>query len=77
MWRTLWFNLVTIVLYSAASFGLAALSTDEFTTQLIYGGALVYGFSNVHFVLWFTFYTREKQAAQQYVGAGSQDELFL
>ena len=74
-WKTGWFNTLTLLLYTAASLLLAAWFSPDWTTTLVFGGALAYGCSNVHFVLWFTFYTRERQQAQD--GLIGQDELPL
>ncbi|MEO1270069.1 MAG: hypothetical protein AAFX99_18430 [Myxococcota bacterium] len=77
MWKTLWFNILTLLLYTAASFGLAWLVSPDDLTVLIFGGALAYGCSNVHFVLWFMAYTRERKEQQDGLLEGSQDELLL
>ncbi len=79
MWKTWWFNLGMLFAYSAASCLLAALITPpEHPMMLyVYGGAVAYGCGNVHFVLWFTFYTRERNEAQHRKGASASDELDL
>ena len=48
----------------------------EIAVLIFIGGALGYGFANVHFVLWFTFYTRARKEAQEGLVSG-QDELSL
>ena len=77
MWKKGWFNLLILILYTSASFGLAALFSPRPEVVPIFGGALAYGCANVHFVLWFTFYTRERKEAQHGVGAEGRDELGL
>ena len=77
MWKTLWFNIVTLLLYTAASLLLAWIFSPDRLTALIFGGAIAYGCSNVHFVLWFMVYTRERQRAQDGLLEGSEDELRL
>ncbi len=66
MWMKLWFNLLVITLYVGLSMGLAFLFSpdNDAVSRAIIGGALGYGFGNVHFVLWFTFYTRIRKEAQ-------------
>ncbi len=78
MWKKGWFNLLLIVLYTALSFAFATWISPDFPyANLIYGGALAYGLGNVHFVLWFTFYTRVRAEAQHGMGYGAGDELFF
>ncbi len=79
MWKTWWFNIAVLVAYSAASFALAAAISSPDTPQLlyVYGGAVAYGCGNVHFVLWFTFFTRERNEKQFGQGATASDELDL
>ena len=78
MWTTWWFNVLMFLAYTAASFGLSwMIAPEELGTRVIIGGALAYGFGNVHFVLWFTFYTRRNKDAQHGKGADSVDELSL
>lgn len=74
VWRTWWFNLIAFLLYCAASFALAvAITPAEDVSKYIIGGALAYGCGNVHFVLWFTFYTRWRKELQE--GQLGEDEL--
>jgi hypothetical protein len=78
MWRKAWFNLLAFVLYTAASFGLAVFFSPEIPyMKWVYAGALAYGAGNVHFVLWFSFYTREKHRAQHGLIPQAADELPL
>jgi hypothetical protein len=77
IWMKAWFNLVAFLLYTGLSYVLALVFSPEGgINQAIIGGALAYGFSNVHFVLWFTFYTRARTEAQKGMLVGS-DELTL
>lgn len=79
MWKTWWFNLGALIAYSAASFALAGAISPVDKPQLlyVYGGALAYGCGNVHFVLWFTFFTRERNQAQFGQSDTARDELEL
>jgi hypothetical protein len=78
MWTTWWFNLLLIAAYTAVAFVISAMITpDETGALVVIGLALAYGFGNVHFVLWFTFYTRRNKDAQYGKGADSVDELSL
>lgn len=77
VWMKAWFNLAAFLLYTAISYGLALVFSPEGgLNRAIIGGALAYGFSNVHFVLWFTFYTRARKEAQEGM-LGGGDELTL
>lgn len=79
MWKTWWFNILTLVAYTGASFLLAGVISPADKAQLlyVYGGALAYGCGNVHFVLWFTFYTRERNQKQFGQGRAASDEIDL
>ncbi len=78
MWRKLWFNVLAGILYTIASFGIAlAVTPPDDMSRYIIGGALAYGCGNVHFVLWFTFYTRWKKEQQVGMGSESQDEIAM
>jgi hypothetical protein len=76
VWEKAWFNVVTFVVYALVCFLVAGLFSPNSEVVPIFGGALTYGCGNVHFVLWFTFYTRKKKEAQDGLGAESRDELF-
>ncbi len=78
MLRSILANLLLAVAYTALAFGVALLMTDKDDTRLlaILTGSVAYGFANVHFVLWFTVYTRRKKEAQAGLGRESRDELF-
>ncbi len=76
MWKKPWFNIAAFVAYTLASYALAAVFLPG-EAQLLIAGALAYGCGNVHFVLWFTFYTRFRKEAQDGVGRESRDELSL
>jgi hypothetical protein len=79
VWKTWWFNIAMLLAYSGAGFALAGAITPDKAPQLlyVYGGALAYGCGNVHFVLWFTFFTRERNAKQFGQGDTASDELDL
>ena len=76
VWEKAWFNAVAFLVYAGLCFLVAGLVSPNREVIPIFGGALTYGCFNVHFVLWFTFYTRRKKEAQDGLGAESKDELF-
>lgn len=77
VWKTAWFNIAVLVVYTLASFALATVVSPNPKATWIFGAALAYGCGNVHFVVWFTAYTRWKKEAQDHVGAEAVDELTL
>ena len=77
MWKTVWFNVAALLLYTATSLGLAWAFAPDLQTTAIFGGAIAYGCSNVHFVLWFMAYTRERQRAQDGLLEEARDELLM
>jgi hypothetical protein len=77
IWTLAWFNILAFLAYAALSYLLALLFSPEGgVTMAILGGAFAYGAANVHFVLWFTFYTRARNEAQRGL-LGGEDELTL
>jgi hypothetical protein len=77
MWKTWWFNVGVVGAYVAASWTLSSLISPPEHPMLVYvyAGAVAYGCANVHFVLWFTFYTRQRNEAQHGEGSTAKDEL--
>ncbi|MEL6179622.1 MAG: hypothetical protein AAFS10_11755 [Myxococcota bacterium] len=78
MWKTLVFNTILLLGYTLMSFGLAWLVAPDTQTAAIFGGALTYGCGNVHFVLWFMAYTRERQEVHRgELLEGREEELLV